>query len=748
MEHPQSLISALADRYRIIRELGRGGTATVYLADDMKHRRKVAIKVFDPQLAAVVGSDRFLREIELTAGLTHPHILPLYDSGAANGVLYYVMPYIQGESLSDCLARQRRLPVEDAMRIARGVADALAFAHRKGIVHRDIKPGNILLQNGHALLADFGIARTVSLANDSALTQTGMIVGTPAYMSPEQLAGDVTVDARSDIYSLACVLFETLTGSPPFAGSKTDAVARRLTEVAPRARTIAPEIPSAIDDALAKALDRDPKQRFATADEFAAALTAPQSTPRSLAKGVVVLPFSNLSPDPENEFFADGLTEEVIADLAGVRALRVISRTSAMCFKGTNKDVRAIARELGVRYALEGSVRRAGASLRVTAQLIDAETDSHLWAEKYSGSVQDVFAIQEEISRKIVSALQVKLTESESRSIAERPIDNPAAYDYYMRARHEVYTFSAVGLERAKKLVEAGLALMGENPLLLASRGMVSWYYLNFSFDPDERHLDEAATYARRALDQDPQNYFAIFLRGLVAAKRGELEIALRDVRNAYELKPSDAMVLAELNHFLWDAGKAQTERARTIFDEYLKVDPLTPITWVQYAFRQMVDGRPVEAVAAARRVLELTEVGNPVRVYTGQGFVFLNMHDEAVRIFEEEGAALGPTPYGSAALFLRCALKQDAEGAARNITPQLQRAAFWVENLAVWLAEGFALLDHRDEAMHWLRKAVDRGFINYAYLAMDPTLESLRADSEFKELIQQVQQRSQALEF
>jgi serine/threonine protein kinase len=744
---------SFADRtfgpYKTTMLLGAGGMGEVYLADDVKHRRKVAIKVFDSQLAAVVDSDRFLREIELTAGLTHPHILPLHDSGVANGVLYYVMPYIQGESLRDCLARQRRLPVEDAMRIARGLADALAFAHRKGIVHRDIKPGNILLQNGHALLADFGIARNVSLANDSPLTQTGIVVGTPRYMSPEQAAGDAAVDARSDIYSLACVLFETLTGSPPFAGSTTDAVTRRLTEAAPRARTIAPEIPSAIDDALAKALARDPKQRFATADEFAAALTAPQPTPRSSAKGVVVLPFSNLSPDPENEFFADGLTEEVIADLSGVRALRVISRTSAIRFKGTNKDVRAIARELDVRYAVEGSVRRAGASLRVTAQLIDAETDSHLWAEKYSGSVQDVFAIQEEISRKIVNALQVKLTESESRGNVARPIDNASAYDYYIRARHEVYTFTAVGLERAKKLVEAGLALVGENPMLLATRGMVSWYYLNFSFDPDERHLDEAATYARRSLDQDPQNYFAIFLRGLVAFKRGELEIALRDLQKAYELKPSDAMVLAELNHFLWDTGKWQTERARAIFDEYLKIDPLTPISWQQCVVPLIRNGRPVEAVAAARRVLDLTEVGNPVRVYVGHDFALLNMRDEAARIFEEEGAALGPTPYGSAALFLRCALKQDAEGAAENVTPQLQRAAFWTENLAIWLADGFALLDHRDEAMHWLRKAVDRGFINYAYLAkLDPMLESLRADAEFKELIQQVQQRSQALEF
>ena len=246
-----------------------------------------------------------------------------------------------------------------------------------------------------------------------------------------------------------------------------------------------------------------------------------------VSRSIAVLPFENLSPDPDNEFFADGLTEEVIADLSVIRALRVISRTSAMHFKGTNKDLRAIARELQVRYVLEGSVRRAGTSLRVTAQLIDAENDSHVWAEKYSGSIEDVFAIQEEISRKFVDALQLRLTDAEARGIAKRPIDNAAAYDCYMRARHEVYRFTADGLDRAQKLVDAGLSLIGENSLLLATRGMVSWYYLNFSIRPEDRYLDEAAAYAARALEQDSQNYVGIFLRGLVASKRGDIESAI-----------------------------------------------------------------------------------------------------------------------------------------------------------------------------------------------------------------------------
>ena len=214
-----------------------------------------------------------------------------------------------------------------------------------------------------------------------------------------------------------------------------------------------------------------------------------------------------------------------------IRALRVISRTSAMHFKGPNRDLRAIARALQVRYVLEGSVRRAGTSLRVTAQLIDAENDAHVWAEKYSGSIEDVFAIQEEISRKIVSALQLRLTDAEAQDIAERPIDNAAAYDCYMRARHEVYLFTADGLDRAQKLVDAGLSLIGENSLLLATRGMVSWYYLNFSIRPEEQYLDEAAAYAARALEQDPHNYFGIFLRGLVASKRGDIESAMRDLK-------------------------------------------------------------------------------------------------------------------------------------------------------------------------------------------------------------------------
>jgi len=744
----QQLTTALADRYRVLREIGRGGMATVYLADDPKHRRQVAIKVLEPALSAALGHDRFLREIELTASLTHPHILALYDSGVADGLAYYVMPYVEGQTLRARMSDQGRLPLAEALRIVNGVADALAFAHRKGIVHRDIKPENVLLQAGHALVADFGIAHVASVAGDVGLTRTGMIVGTPSYMSPEQTVGDASVDGRSDIYSLGCLLFEALAGSPPFrGGTAVDVARRRLTEAAPRLRASAPEIPAAVDEAVAKALARDPGDRFATAEAFAEALrTAGAATTTVPAKGLVVLPFGNLSPDPENEFFADGLTEEVIADLSSISALRVISRTSAMRFKATDKDLKTIARELNVRYVLEGSVRRAGSSLRVTAQLIDAETDSHVWAEKYSGSIEDVFAIQEEISRKIVKALQVKLTDTESRAVAERPIDSPAAYDCYLRAQHEMFQFTPASLDRAEKLADAGLAIIGENALLLATRGLVSWYYLNFSIRPEERYLEEAASFAARARGQDPHNFLGVLLNGLVAAKRGDIEGAVRDMRSAHALKPGDASVARELMRHLQAAGQEHTAFCQSIRDTVFQIDPLNPLNWSQVGYHHLAGGRIAQAESSLRRALELSERGSPARTYVGFLLAMLGGREEAVRLLDHVATALGNSPYGSLSAFLARALQGDADAAVRHVTPLLEQSARWVEYLAWMLADGYALIGHRDDAVRWLTRAMGQGFINDPIRStLDPLLESIRGDADYQALMQQLHRRWQA---
>ncbi len=386
-------------------------------------------------------------------------------------------------------------------------------------------------------------------------------------------------------------------------------------------------------------------------------------------------------------------------------------------------------------------------SLRVTAQLIDAENDSHVWAEKYSGSVEDVFAIQEEISRKIVNALQLRLTDAEARGIAERPIDNAAAYDCYMRARHEVYRFTADGLDRAQKLVDAGLSLIGENSLLLATRGMVSWYYLNFSIRPEDRYLDEAAAYAARALERDPQNYVGIFLRGLVASKRGDMESAIRDLHAAHEQKPGDAMVLNELIRHHLSAGQEHTESARPVYEAALRVDPLHPLNWAQWSWRHFSAGRLAEAVDAARRIFHLTDRGNPARVYAAYYLALANEREEAIAVFEAEGSALPDTAYGSVSLFLSRALQGDGEGAVRHVSSPLEQAAAWTEYLALFLADGYSLIGRNDEAIRWLRTAVALGFINYPILSTrDPFLASLRSDPRFEELMRTVKPRWQAL--
>ena len=405
------LAEALRDRYILERELGRGGMATVYLAHDLRHDRPVALKVLRPELAATLGPERFLQEIKLAARLQHPHILSVHDSGETAGQLWFTMPFIEGESLRDRLNREKQLPVEDAIRLTREAAEALDYAHRHGVIHRDIKPENILLSEGHALVADFGIGRALGApAPGERLTETGMVVGTPAYMSPEQAAGERALDGRTDIYSLGVVLYEMLAGEPPYTGPTAQAVlAKRFTAEVPRVRLARPAVPEAVEQALQKVLATVPADRFQTAAEFVRALAAPvpmaasvpsAATPVSLlppaqqhrprlplalvlgfgfllglgvlfawrrahpgagagetgTKRLAVLPFDNLGPS-EDAYFADGVTDAIRGKLATLPGLQVTASNSSGQYKRATKSPQQIAQELGVQYLLVGKVR-------------------------------------------------------------------------------------------------------------------------------------------------------------------------------------------------------------------------------------------------------------------------------------------------------------------------------------------------------------------------------------------------------
>src|SRR6476620_9513755 len=416
------LQTTLTGAYRVERELGGGGMSRVFLAEERALCRRVVVKVLSPHLAAGVNFERFKHEIMLTAQLQHPHILPVFTTGETEGLPYYTMPFVEGESLRVHLMRVGAMPIAVAVSILRDVARALEFAHAKGVVHRDLTPDNILLAGNTATVSDFGIAKALLASHaetiSAPMTELGMVIGTPVYMAPEQAAADTGLDHRVDLYSLGCVAYEMIAGEPPFAGSVASLIRAHIVDAPPPIVTKRADVPESLAVLVERCLQKDPDDRPASAREVLEVLdnlaSAHTRGPGFLAGAevptIAVLPFAVVTGEQETGHFADGLTDEVITDLSMIKTLRVISRQSAMRLKGSDKDLRTIARELGARYVLTGTIRRAGSSLRVTAQLVDAKADAPLWADKFTGTLQDVFDIQEHLSRQIVEALRLRLT--------------------------------------------------------------------------------------------------------------------------------------------------------------------------------------------------------------------------------------------------------------------------------------------------------------------------------------------------
>jgi eukaryotic-like serine/threonine-protein kinase len=737
------LRSALADRYRLERELGRGGMATVYLAEDLKHKRKVAVKVLKPELSAVLGAERFMQEIATTAALQHPHILPLFDSGEAGGLLYYVMPFVEGETLRARLDRERQLAVDTAIEITRVVAGALDFAHRRGIIHRDIKPENVLLQDGVPLVADFGIALAVSTAGGDRLTETGLSLGTPAYMSPEQAAGERELDARSDVYALGCMTYELLAGDPPFLGSSPAAViARHMADPAPPITTVRRNVSPVVAAALARALQKAPADRYPSAGAFAAALRA-ESAEAPAPVTIVVLPFVNRSQDPDDEYFSDGLTEEIITDLSQVRALRVLSRNSAMMLKGTTKDVPTLAGDLGVSHVVTGSVRRAGNALRVTAELVEARSDTSIWSGKYAGSMDDVFGIQEEIARKLVAALELTLTESEMRQVGTRPVNNAVAYDCYLRARTLLYAWTPDSTPRAIRSVDEAIAIAGETPLLLATKAQLLWNEVNIGIVAPEARYPEVTELVTRALARDSRHALAIFVRGLMAGSRGQTEEALADLYRAHDEWPSDGNIITQLCRYANSAGLrylgSQVERLALL-------DPLSQVTQLVVSTWHWANGRFAEAAEAARRCSAIAPPGSVVHLMSAWRIAVAGHTDEAIALMRQVLPAFERHPMHKGMLFWLQVLEGDREGALRLSG---QEAPGFTQNelAAIFNADLFAMLGEHATAIQYLRTAVDLGFINYPFLAeYDPLLREIRKEPAFQELLVSVRPRWEAI--
>ena len=744
------LSTALEDRYRIDGELGRGGMATVYLAHDVRHDRDVALKVLHAEVSESLGRQRFVREIKVAARLNHPHILPLYDSGECDGLLYFVMPVMQGQTLRDLLEAQRTLSLDDAVRIAIDVAGALDYAHRQDIVHRDIKPENILLHEGHAVVADFGIGKAiVAAATESAtFTQIGVTVGTPAYMSPEQATGE-ELDGRSDLFALGCVLYEMLTGEVAFSGTSAQAtIARRFIYSPPPVTEKREDVSAEVAELVARLLEKAPVDRYSSGAQVVSTLrTATTSGPRAVSprpqtpsteKSIAVLPFTNMSTDAENEFFSDGLTEEIITDLSGVKALRVTSRNSSMQFKATTKTPREIGRALGVRYLLTGSVRKAGSALRITAQLVDADKDAPLWAEKYSGTMDDVFDVQERVSRAIVAALEVTLTSSEDVRLAARPIQNARAFELYLQARSELRRYGA-SLDHAQLLLQRAVEIEGISPPLRAMRAFMEFSKVRGGTATDLRPLDVAESEARALIELVPDAPYGHALLGFVAYEHGQLKEAARHLTRAMELDPADADVLFILTITLQAAG--QIEAGQQLAKRFFDVDPLSPFSGAMMCCSEWFSGHLGKHVDKLEGSLALDPENPIIRWALGYTYALIGRLDAAA---VHATWMLTHTPELSYTAHLS-SLLDAAQGRREAALATLARSDVTLldAHQTFHVSESYAVAGETGRALELLEYAVDHGMYPYRFYAeFCPFMAPLRGMAEFDRIVAKAARR------
>jgi eukaryotic-like serine/threonine-protein kinase len=791
-EAPAELRAALAGRYTIERELGRGGMATVYLARDERHRRDVALKVVHPELTSVVGESlgarRFQREIEIAAQLNHPHILPLYDSGAASGHLYYIMPFVDGESLRARLARGGPLAINDAVRLLRDLARALAHAHRHGVVHRDIKPENILLnRDGDALVADFGVAKALAAAVDSnqqnareTLSAIGLVIGTPAYMAPEQALGDAETDHRADLYALGLVAYEVLAGATPFSGrSVRELAAAHLTEAPKPIEVLRPDVPSALGSLVMQLLAKAPAERPQDAThvlrilEDATITTDPRAVARSTsdrarvskrivfgiasllvvaaiallvtlfrrdptvppAPSIAVLPFVSTSGNADDEPFTDGLTDDLIAALGRVPALTVRPRTSSFALKGTKLAVRTIADTLHVNYVVEGTVRRDQERLKVASQLVDARDDRVVWSASYDRDRHDLFAVQEQIARAIATALSVRLTGSDVPTrLAPQPTEDFEAYQLYLKGQYFVTTRRRAELHRAVQyFVEATL----RDPGFARAYAGLSSAYASLGIFGFERPRDvspKARAAAERALALDPN------LGEAHAALAHELmtyewnwKASEESFKTAIALDPKYPQARISYAAFLW--GRGRGEEALAQLRVMRELDPLSP-TGLMSGRVYVSSRRPDEAIHDLQETLELNPRSDLALQLLGHAYLQKKMNDEAIDAFRRAAALSGVRDsahlaYGYAVTGHRADGKRLIESLVAS-----DRSRYLPP---FHIALAYAGLGDKDAAFRWLERAYDEHASFMDGLNVTPGFEVLRSDPRFAALLERM---------
>ena len=743
--------------YEIVASIGAGGMGEVYRARDTRLGREVAVKVITRHLTGDAQAvARFERESRTVAALSHPNVLAIHDVGSHEGAPFVVFELLTGDTLRGRMSggrMSRDAAIGAGLQIARG----LAAAHAKGIVHRDLKPENVFVTtDGTIKLLDFGLARAVA-ADDgetrAADTSPGTVLGTVAYMSPEQARG-LELGPASDVFSFGAMFYEMLAGRRAFAGaSSADVLAAVVRDDPTSLATVDPATPAGLLHVVARCLAKDPSARYETGRGIVDALealsgAATQSTPTSSSRSqsgvtaarrsIAVLPFDDISAGNDNEFFADGLTDEVIADLSKVAGLRVISRTSVRQFKG-QRDLAGMRAALNVQYVLEGSVRKAGQKLRITVQLIDVETDSQVWSEKYQGTLDDIFEIQEQVARAIVSGLKVTLTPDESRELAAHGFSDARAYELYLRARAEVQRFTPDGLKRALLDLDDAIARVGETELLLGLRGDALWQQYNIGAVTDPAHLTLVTGIARRIEALRPGSAEADRLHACVALHDGRFADGLHALSRAMSQAAPDsftAVIFVMCSAF---AGKP--DPARQVAAKMISVSPLDPVVHYVAGYLAYACDSIEQAVPHVMRGYELAPYHSAgtsmyASILTAAGRV-----DEARQACERIIASAPEDNMSWLCQVFLWALAGDSAAITAGLTDERRT---WVASdfqYALHLAECFAMAGDRDPAFEWLDIAVSRGAVNHPFLSRrDPLLANLRADARFAPLMARVE--------
>ena len=740
-------LSAALDRYEIQRELGRGGMAAVFLGRDLRYERVVAIKVMHPEVMAGAGRDRFLREIRIAATLSHPHILPLFDSGEADGLMYYVMPYVSGESLRSRIARLSTLPVEEAIRLASEVASGLAHAHEQGIVHRDVKPENILLSGDSAVLTDFGIAQALDVSGGR-LTGTGLFVGSPAYMSPEQVEG--LVDHRSDLYALGCVLYEMLCGAPPFSGATNLAMlAGHANKTVTPLRHLRPAVPPDLESLVLRTLAKNPDERFATARELANALgratsstvvmtTSGVTEVRSGARALAILRFDDLSPGRDQEYFCEGMAEELRTSLSRVDGLRVLSRTASEGIRGKGLDTRAIGRALGVTHLLEGTVRSAGARLRVSITLTGTSDGFQLWSDRYDRGAEDVFEIQDDIARRVAEALRVHLTLAHPLGARRARKPGIDAYRAFLRGRHHwnrrtersllqgvSHMKDAIAIDPGYAEAHAGLA---DSLVTLGIYGALM---------PGEA-MRGALEAAQSALDLDPALAEAHAVRGAV---QGLYEWNWSAAEESFlaAIRFDPGYITGHhwyANHVLMPNGRFhEADRELRIA---LELDPASPSAAASRGLLRALEGRDEEAIHEFQALLDRDPEFSLGYYFLGQVYDRQSRFDEAVSSLRQALTFGGESPEVIAML----AYTIGRAGGTAEATRELDRLRALATTRFVSPALlGLACLGlgGRDAAINYLEEAVEIRAAELAWLKVRWQYDQLRGLPPFAAILRRV---------